>query len=481
MANSSNSSNSGNSERWDSVNTGNIKQIVKTTQSLAKTAEKQLTQTSTMNKIVNSGAISLGSSMAKELSQNYFGSMAGEETGTIASSALSTAITGAGIGVTLAGPWGAAAGAIGGLILGGISGLSQVREKENDDFKAYVQEQFNQTTQGQTNSLLQGSALAAQRETETAPEGAETYLVLTEKLLAAQNDLDAAMGAGYNTLRKEGLAEQEAWLNGDSGAAMQEAYGMIGQWKASLENTKEQLEREALDAVMTGTLSNTFAESSQGERLAEMAEAYQEALASYEAGNEEAGAKMGALLAEAQVIAMNEYNASDGALLALEAEKSLADAIRKDTAGNSDYWSAGYEKGQWFTKGLEAAITGSGFYDAMLDDPSVAWVLEPTKGQIAGEISQILTPEEAAKDAERLQTLKDLGLYAVGIDYVPYDNFPALLHQGERVQTAVEARSERSRPSVQIIMNGTTIREDADIDRVASAFLEKMELAGQRG
>ena len=29
--------------------------------------------------------------------------------------------------------------------------------------------------------------------------------------------------------------------------------------------------------------------------------------------------------------------------------------------------------------------------------------------------------------------------YAYGLDYVPYDNFPALLHQGERVQTAAEA------------------------------------------
>lgn len=96
-------------------------------------------------------------------------------------------------------------------------------------------------------------------------------------------------------------------------------------------------------------------------------------------------------------------------------------------------------------------------------------------------ITETLTPEEAAKEAERTQTLRDLGLYAVGIDYVPYDNFPALLHQGERVQTAVEARSERSSPTITITGNTFTVREDADIDRVASALLEKMELAGQRG
>lgn len=73
-------------------------------------------------------------------------------------------------------------------------------------------------------------------------------------------------------------------------------------------------------------------------------------------------------------------------------------------------------------------------------------------------------------------------VYATGIDYVPYDNFPALLHQGERVQTAVEARSEKNGSGgVQIVMYGTTIREDADVDRVAAALLQKMELAGMRG
>jgi hypothetical protein len=33
---------------------------------------------------------------------------------------------------------------------------------------------------------------------------------------------------------------------------------------------------------------------------------------------------------------------------------------------------------------------------------------------------------------------------AVGIDYVPYDNFPALLHEGEKVLTKLEANRERS-------------------------------------
>lgn len=262
---------------------------------------------------------------------------------------------------------------------------------------------------------------------------AKTFSGLTSTVEGLTQELDNAMGEGYNEGRMAGLQAQRDWLSGESGKAVQEANKAIGAWKAELENSKEQYIRDAMDAMMAS-------------------DEYQTAKASGDA------AEMGRLIMEAKVQGMNEYNASDGAQLALESEKTLVDSIRNDTSLNQDYWDAGYEKGNWFTKGLAAGVTDG-------------W-----------SITETLTPEEASKDAERLQTLKDLGLYATGIDYVPYDNFPALLHQGERVQTAVEARSEDAGSGgVQIVMYGTTIREDADIDRVASALLEKMEMAGMRG
>lgn len=260
----------------------------------------------------------------------------------------------------------------------------------------------------------------------------KTFSGLTSTVEGLTQELDNAMGEGYNEGRMAGLQAQRDWLSGESGEAVMEANKAIGAWKAELENSKEQYIRDAVDAMMSS-------------------EEYQTAKDSGDA------AEMGRLIMEAKVQGMNEYNASEGAQLALESEKSLIESIRNDTSLDSNYWDAGYEKGQEFTKGVAAGITSG-------------W-----------SITETLTPEKAAKEAARLQTLRDLGLYAVGIDYVPYDNFPALLHQGERVQTAVEARSERSSSSVQIVMNGTTIREDADVDRVASALLEKMELAGMRG
>ena len=262
---------------------------------------------------------------------------------------------------------------------------------------------------------------------------ATTYDAMVDNLADFQADMDAAMGEGYNEGRKEGLQAQMDWMSGESGAAVEEANRAIGAWQAELENSKEQYIRDAMDAMMAS-------------------DEYQTAKAEGDA------AEMGKLIMQAKVQGMNEYNASDGAQLALESEMSLVAAIRNDTGLNQDYWDAGYEKGQEFTKGLAAARKAN--YQSALSASDYTYT--PT-----GEI-----PRSAVYTGSG---------YATGIDYVPYDNFPALLHQGERVQTAVEARSEGSSGGIQIVMYGTTIREDADVDRVAAALLQKMELAGMRG
>lgn len=254
---------------------------------------------------------------------------------------------------------------------------------------------------------------------------ATTYDAMVDNLADFQADMDAAMGEGYNEGRKAGIQAQMDWMSGESGEAVEEANRAIGAWKAELENQKEQYVRDAMDAMMAS-------------------DEYQTAKADGDA------AEMGKLIMQAKVQGMNEYNASEGAQLALESEKALVTSIRNDTVLNQNYWDAGYEKGQEFSKGMAAARRDnywSGY------------------GSTTGPNPQ--------RNAYR---------YAVGIDYVPYDNFPALLHQGERVQTAVEARSERPGMSgIQISMYGTTIREDADIDRVAEALLRKVELAATRG
>lgn len=258
---------------------------------------------------------------------------------------------------------------------------------------------------------------------------ATTYDAMVDNLGDYEAELDAAMGEGYNEGRKSGLQAQMDWLSGESGEAVEEANRAIGAWKADLENQKEQYIRDAMDAMMAS-------------------DEYQTAKAAGDA------AEMGRLIMQAKVQGMNDYNASDAAQDALAAEKVLVENIRNDTSLNQDYWDAGYEKGQWFTKGLASAMQGTSVsYESLPGD----WSFNADSG--------------ASHASKR----------AVGIDYVPYDNFPALLHQGERVQTAVEARSKRNRPSVVITGNSFTVREEADIPRIASELLTQMELAESRG
>ena len=251
---------------------------------------------------------------------------------------------------------------------------------------------------------------------------ASTYDAMVDNLGDYEAELDAAMGEGYTEGRKSGLQAQMDWLSGESGEAVEEANRAIGAWKAELENQKEQYIRDAMDAMMA---SNE----------------YQSAKAAGDA------AEMGRLIMQAKVQGMNEYNASDGAQEALAAEKALVDGIRDDTSLNQDYWDAGYEKGQWFTKGLVASIGGNYVeYESL--------------------------PGDISYNADTGNS------NAYGLKYVPYDGYPAMLHQGERVLTAEEARrqSRSGAGGLSVTITGPVmVRQDSDIDAIVMRLADEIE------
>ncbi len=259
-----------------------------------------------------------------------------------------------------------------------------------------------------------------------------TYDAMVDNLADAQAEIDTAMGEGYNEARKEGIQAQSDWLGGSGGEAVAEAYRSIGAWKASLENEKEQLMRQYIDEAMAS-------------------DEYQTADAANDA------ATMGRLIMEAKVKAQNEYNASEGAQLMLESELSLIDSVRNNTALNEDYYDAGYRLGTAFSHGRLAALAGNSTFLAIPD--------------ISGNVTTV-----------DLSAATGLNGYATGLSRVPYDNFPALLHEGERVMTAAEARSADAR-AVQVTISGNefVVRQDSDIDAIATALADKIRLAALSG
>ena len=272
-----------------------------------------------------------------------------------------------------------------------------------------------------------------------------TYDAMVDNLQDIKTSIEAAGGQGYNEERKEGIqAEMDAY-EGPLGEALEAINAISGQNQAYLENLSEQFQREALSAVLLGQGTTLFGEEEQA-RLAEMGQEYAEAAEAYEAGSQEAGLKMEALKEEAEALATAAYESSEQYQTLQDVQLDQIGAIRENTAALNG-WRSTYDQQQERSKGLASGRIAAG------------------------------------------NTLEDYGYmipkYAVGLSYVPRDNFPALLHQGERVLTAGEARAqdrqESARPiSVQITGNWQ-VRSDEDVDAIAQAIVERLRLARMAG
>ncbi|MDF2511005.1 MAG: phage tape measure protein [Herbinix sp.] len=326
----------------------------------------------------------------------------------------------------------------------------------------------------------------------------QTYAGLVSTLEESKASLDNAMGEGFNSTRKVGIQEQIDWLSGETGQEMQDAYNKIGQWKASLENQSEQYERDAINSVMSGTIQESYQDSSQKEALERLAKDYSIAEADYydatKSGNaeamQEASAVMGRALAEAQVIATNEYNASEGAQIELESNRTLAENIKNDAAAQDEYWKAGYTMGQQFTLGLKSAM------DVTADEiPDYAKeYMKNSNIGFGGGYGKVVSTGENKVPYNSNETpayaanyFKNHGISyggsaygrgkAYGLSYVPYNNYSALLHEGERVLTASENRNYGKSTPISITGNSFVVREEADIQKVASKIANMINRA----
>jgi len=267
----------------------------------------------------------------------------------------------------------------------------------------------------------------------------KTFSGMMSALEDAQHEMQNAMGEGYNKARASGLQEQIDWLSGENGEKMQEANRLIGEWRASLENERERLYREYM------------------ERALQQIE---------EAGL--TGAEAGRVLAQAQIDAQAAYNASAGAKELVKMQTDLIEQTGETLAKDPATYNAGFLVGEAYSKGIMAAIEDSGWWEIGIS-------VKPNPRTDLAENIKIARE----KNMKAREEAGNVGGHAWGLRYVPYDNYLARLHQGERVLTASEARAADQKETAPISISGNNfyIREEADIDRVAQQLLVKLRQA----
>ena len=305
---------------------------------------------------------------------------------------------------------------------------------------------YDMISRGEING--QDAASIIQQGMESAYGGAmevmaDTFSGLTSTLEDAMAEIDAARGEGYNTTRSQGLAAESADYGGELGEALQELGRISGQNQAYLENLSGQFSREALSAVLLGEGTTLFSQEDQA-KLDELREQYLEASELYRQGNEEAGLVMENVKQTAESLATAAYESSQQYQLMHDAELDQIEAIRENTAALQG-WRNDYETQQVQSKGRAVGV------------------------------EDVFT---AMRESGLMSVGTDVGSegfssHAAGLRRVPYDNYAALLHQGERVLTASQAREmDRSSSNITVHVSGNTFGAGMDETAVAEAIAD---------
>ena len=269
----------------------------------------------------------------------------------------------------------------------------------------------------------------------------KTYAGLLSTLEDTKAEIDKAMGVGYNEERKKGMQAEIGLLTGITGDKMKEANKLIGQYQADLENQYQKSIFEAMENAMNS----------------------EDYLKAQQEGN---GAEMGKVIAEARARAEMDYKNSEGYRLQQETDLRLVQGIQQDGAINSAYNEYGKLMAEQFSKGYAGVINEMATRGTFA--PDIISSVANTRGAWwQKDWSPVIDVSFASNPGLGL-ALKSFnsknhkpGEYATGLDRVPYNGFPMIAHEGERLLTKVEANkldkgANGHKPDINITINNNS-------------------------
>lgn len=176
---------------------------------------------------------------------------------------------------------------------------------------------------------------------------------------------------------------------------------------------------------------------------------------------------------------------------AIEEDKSYLLAARDSSESLRDSYSAHLDNMTALLKTYESLTQISDKKLALYEDKLAVYNNKRTD-ETFNQLKELEQEKDnALEDKNKVETelksltkgLKNAGAEiapaaAFGLPYVPRDNYLALLHEGEQVLTAQEARQRRTGGApVNVTGNHFTIREEADIYKIAQALAAEIRKA----
>lgn len=295
-------------------------------------------------------------------------------------------------------------------------------------------------------------------------EMSRTFFGLTSTLSDTMTEIDNARGEAYNEERSEGLQANIDAYGGSLGQAMEHIASLTGGNQAYMENLADQYRREAYDAVLTGAQTSIYTQEQQA-KLDEMRTEYLDNLYKAEHGDQDAKFELESLEKQIEAYATMSYEASDQYKKVVETEEDLMDFIGENTK-SLDSWRTKFEFSMNRTVGLMGFTDLATQTDKEVEEAG-GYQIYSGGGPVAYGEMNILN-----------------GSNAFGLRRVPFDNYVALLHEGERVLTASEARaadSSAARPVTVTFTGPITINQDSDIDTLAGKLADAITLATKAG